>query len=129
MRIVVAAVTIALTALPAAAQTPPFIEAFCDGGIDGRYQHATVELDGTIRASNRHDAARPWPVIATDAEAARRWFAAIETAAPRGPPQPPEIVVADGIECGIELNKGQELVRYDLPGVLDEIVRYVPGYH
>lgn len=131
MRFAIAALTLVLVALPAAAGPlpPPYIEAFCDGGIDGRYQHATVEPDGTIRATREYQAPRPWPIVATDPEAAARWFAALETAPVLGPPGPTDIVVADGIDCGLELNKGQETVRYDLPAVMDEIVRMVPGYH
>ena len=131
MRLAIAALAAVLCAMPAGAEEAPYplIEAFCDGGIDGRYQHATVEQDGTIRASNRYDTPRPWPVVASDPDAAARWFAALESATPANPRVPPEVVVADGIECGLELNKGQESVRYDLPDVLGEIVRYVPGYH
>jgi hypothetical protein len=132
MRLAIAAAMIAvLAALPASAErlAPPYLEAFCDGGIDGRWQHATVEPDGTIRAANEHDAAKPWEVVATEPELAREWFAAVEAASPAPPSTPPEIVVADGIECALELNKGQKSVRYDLPEILDAIVRYVPGYH
>lgn len=130
MRLALVALTVVLAALPAAvAAEPQFIEAYCDGGIDGRYQHARVEADGTIRASNRHDTPQPWPVVATEPEAAQRWFAAIEAAAPLPTATPPEVVVADGITCGLELGSGEERARYDLPDVHREIVVHVPGYH
>lgn len=132
MRATLLALLFALTAasaVQALEPIPPYIEAWCDGGIDGRYQHATVEPDGTIRAARTWTAEKPWPVVAEEPEAAKRWFETLETTKPAGPPGIEDITVSDGIECGLTLNKGQEAVRYDLPEILHEIVVYVPNYH
>jgi len=76
MRLAIAVLAVALCALPATARTlpQPYIEAYCDGGIDGRYQHARVDPDGTVTATNRYDTPEPWPTVATDTAAAKRWF-------------------------------------------------------
>jgi hypothetical protein len=117
------------SAAMAADPIPPYLEAWCDGGIDGRYQHVTVEPDGRIRGTNEREAAKPWPEVARDADAASRWFSAVESAEPKGPNEFPPPAAPDQIYCGLELNKGQESVLYDLPEILQEIVIYAPKYH
>jgi hypothetical protein len=130
MRRMMPVVALALVATAHAMEPiPPYIEAWCDGGIDGRYQHATVDAHGTIRATNKHDAERPWPVVAEDPEAAERWFMILDETRPAQPPTTDIPAPMDGIVCGLVLNKGQESVPYDLPEVLREIVVNVPGYH
>jgi len=131
VRLAIAVLAVALCALPTTARTlpQPYIEAYCDGGIDGRYQHARVDPDGTVTATNRYDTPEPWPTVATDTAAAKRWFDAIESASPVEPPDPKNPPVADGIECGLLLYERAAPKHYDLPEIHNEIVRHVPGYH
>lgn len=125
-------VVMGLLALPASAEEISALlqlEAWCDGGIDGRYQHATVDVDGAIRATKDRSAAKPWPVVATEPVLAEGWFAAVAAAAPAEPVADDGPPITDGIECGLQLHDGQESVSYNLPDVLSELVRYVPNYH
>ena len=127
-------VVMGLLALPASAEEMPSpprlqLEAWCDGGVDGRYQHATIEPDGTIRATRDWGAEKPWPVVATEPALAKDWFAAVAAATPHEPKADDGPPITDAIDCGLQLHDGQESLGYNLPDVLSALVRYVPDYH
>jgi len=132
MRKLLAAAAVAMAVwAPAAtsAQVPIagyWLEAWCVGGIAGRWDKARIDSDGTISATNSAIQPAPWPVVANEPMLAGDWIgraiAAEAMATNDGPPG-----YRDAINCGLDLHHPDgSKTPSNLADVFNGLIGYVP---